>query len=113
MEKLGKIREAIERKKGQEIVILDFQGKNSLCDYAVIATGLSNRNIRAISEEIEEELMNLGERRIGIEGKDEAHWVLIDGDDVIVHILTQEARELYKLEELWGEAEVVFPKLNG
>ncbi|OQY42580.1 MAG: hypothetical protein B6227_01585 [Fusobacteriia bacterium 4572_74] len=50
LEKLEKIVEAIESKKGQELIILDFEGKNSLCDYAVICTGSSNRNIRAISD---------------------------------------------------------------
>ena len=112
LEKLEKIVEAIESKKGQELIILDFEGKNSLCDYAVICTGSSNRNIRAISEEVEVKLMELNERRLHIEGQDEAHWILIDGDDVIVHVLNQHTRDLYRLEELWGYARVVFPGLD-
>ena len=63
LDKLGKIIEAIESKKGQEIIILDFEGKNSLCDYAVICTGSSNRNIRAISEEVEVKLMELNQTK--------------------------------------------------
>jgi ribosome-associated protein len=113
LKKLEKIVEAIESKKGQELIILDFEGKNSLCDYAVICTGSSNRNIRAISEEVEAELLKLNERRLNIEGQEDAHWILIDGDDVIVHVLDQQTRDLYRLEELWGYANVVFPRLNG
>lgn len=112
LEKLKKIVEAIENKKGQELIILDFEGKNSLCDYAVICTGSSNRNIRAISEEVEVSLMELGERRSNIEGQEEAHWILIDGNDVIIHVLDQQTRDLYRLEELWGYANVVFPRLD-
>ncbi|MEI6857425.1 ribosome silencing factor [Psychrilyobacter sp.] len=110
--KLVKVVEVIESKKGEELIILDFEGKNSLCDYAVICTGSSNRNIRAISEEVEARLMELDERRLHIEGQDEAHWILIDGDDVIIHVLDQQTRDLYRLEELWGDANVVFPRLD-
>ncbi|MGB6129162.1 MAG: ribosome silencing factor [Psychrilyobacter sp.] len=112
LEKLEKIVEAIESKKGEELIILDFQGENSVCDYAVICTGSSNRNVRAISEEVEVKLMEFGERRLNIEGQDEAHWVLIDGDDVMIHVLDQKTRDLYRLEELWGYASVIFPRLD-
>ena len=113
LKKLERIVEAIESRKGQELVILDFEGKNSLCDYAVICTGSSNRNIRAISEEVEAELLRLNERRLSVEGQEDAHWILIDGDDVMIHVLDQETRDLYRLEELWGYANVIYPRLNG
>ncbi len=112
VEKLEKIVEAIESKKGQEIIVLDFCGKNSLCDYAVICTGSSNRNIRAISDSVEEKLIELNQRRLHIEGQNEAHWILIDGEDVMIHIFDQETRDLYRLEELWGYADIVYPKLD-
>uniref|UniRef100_A0A2P2IEW2 Ribosome silencing factor RsfS n=1 Tax=Hirondellea gigas TaxID=1518452 RepID=A0A2P2IEW2_9CRUS len=112
LEKLEKIVEAIENKKGEEIIILDFEGKNSLCDYTIICTGSSNRNIRAISEEVEVKLRGLDQTKLHIEGQDEAHWVLIDGDDVIIHVLDQKTRDLYRLEELWGDANVVYPRLD-
>lgn len=111
-QKLEKIIEAIEGKKGQEIIILDFKGQNSLVDYAVICTGSSNRNIRAIAEEVEKDLSELEVSKPHIEGKDGAQWVLIDGEDTMIHIFDQETRDLYRLEELWGYAEVVFPRLD-
>jgi len=112
LEKLEKVVEAINSKKGQELVILDFEGQNSLCDYAAICTGSSNRNIRAISEEVEARLIELDERRLHIEGQNEGHWILIDGDDIMIHIMDQETRDLYRLEELWGYASVIFPRLD-
>jgi ribosome-associated protein len=112
LKKLEVILDAIESKKGKEIVILDFKGQNSISDYAVICTGSSNRNIQAIAEEVEKRLAEIGERRLSMEGLNEAHWVLIDGDDVMIHIFDQETRELYRLEELWGYAEIIFPKVN-
>ncbi|OQY42581.1 MAG: ribosome silencing factor [Fusobacteriia bacterium 4572_74] len=77
-----------------------------------MCTGSSNRNIRAISEEVEVKLMELNERRLHIEGQNEAHWILIDGNDVMIHVLDQETRDLYRLEELWGYASVIFPRLD-
>ena len=111
-EKLEKIVEAIQSKKGQEIIVLDFEGQNSLCDYAVITTGSSNRNIRAISDEVEKTLVELEDRRLYIEGQNEARWILIDGDDVMIHIFDQDTRDLYRLEELWGYASVIYPRLD-
>ena len=112
LKKLEKIVEAIKNKKGKEIMILDFEEKNSLCDYAVICTGSSNKNIKAISKEIENKLIEIGEIKLHIEGEDEARWVLFDSDDVIIHILDQNTRDLYKLEELWGCARMIFPRLD-
>jgi len=56
--------------------------------------------------------MELNERRLHIEGQNEAHWILIDGNDVMIHVLDQETRDLYRLEELWGYASVIFPRLD-
>jgi len=112
VEKLKKIVEAIESKKGQEIIVLDFCGQNSLCDYAVICTGSSNRNIRAISEDVEAKLMEVDQRRLHIEVQEEAHWILVDGDDVMIHVFDQVTRDLYRLEELWGYADVIYPRLD-
>ena len=108
--KLQTVVDAIESKKGKDILALDFQGKSSLCDYAVICTGSSNRNIQAITDEVDKKIRESGEIRLGIEGYDEAKWVLIDLDDIVVHIMDEETRDLYKLEVLWNEAKEIIKR---
>ncbi|MBZ4683532.1 MAG: iojap-like protein [Fusobacteriales bacterium] len=109
-EKLLKIIDAIEEKKGKDILVLDFEGKNSLCDKVVIATPNSERNTQAIADEINKKMNESGEKRLGIEGYKEANWILIDYDDIVVHLLNKENREYYALEQLWNEAKEVIRK---
>ncbi|WP_372712500.1 ribosome silencing factor [Ilyobacter sp.] len=108
--KLQTVVDAIESKKGKDILALDFQGESSLCDYAVICTGSSNRNIQAITDEVDKKIRESGEIRLGIEGYDEAKWVLIDLDDIVVHIMDEETRDFYKLEVLWNEAKEIIKR---
>lgn len=102
--KLETIVSAIEDKKGEEILVLDFEGKNSICDSAVIATAKSDKNAQAIVDCIKEKLLEINEERIGLEGYDEGEWILVDYADVLVHIFQKEIRSYYSLEELWNEA---------
>ncbi len=109
-EKLQIIVDAIESKKGKDILALDFQGKSSLFDYVVICTGSSNRNIQAITDEVNRKAQESGCIRLGIEGYDEAKWVLVDLDDIVVHVMDEESRDFYKLEILWNEAKEIIKK---
>lgn len=109
-DKLQTIVDAIESKKGKDILALDFQGKSSLVDYAVICTGSSTRNIQAIADEVDKKIREAGKIRLGIEGYDQASWVLIDLDDVAVHIMDEDTRSFYKLEALWNEAKEIIKK---
>jgi ribosome-associated protein len=91
--------------KAIDIVELDLRGVLGYTDYFVVATGGSDRQVKAIHDRIHEgmkkEHAQLPRR---VEGVSEARWILMDYWDVIVHIFTPEAREFYRLEQLWGEA---------
>ena len=91
--------------KAQDIVELDLRGVLGYTDYFVIATGGSDRQVKAVHDRIHENMKKehgLLPRRV--EGVSESRWILMDYLDVIVHIFTAEAREYYRLEQLWGEA---------
>ena len=91
--------------KAQDIVELDLRGVLGYTDYFVIATGNSDRQVKAIHDGILEGMKKdhgITPRRV--EGLPEARWILMDYLDVVVHIFQPEAREYYRLEQLWGEA---------
>ena len=91
--------------KAQEIVELDLRGVLGYTDYFVVATGGTDRQVKAVHDRIHENMKKehgLLPRRV--EGVSEARWILMDYWDVIVHVFTPEAREYYRLEQLWGEA---------
>ena len=91
-------------KKAVDLIALDVRGLSSFADTFVIATGNSDRHVRSIVDGIEAALLEQGERPIGVEGREEGRWVLIDLNDAIVHVFQREAREHYGLERLWGDA---------
>ena len=94
--------------KAENLVALDVRELTSFADVFILATGGSDRHVRAIADAVEEVVEELGERPLGIEGYDEGRWLLLDLGDVIVHVFQSEVREHYDLERLWSEA----PKLN-
>jgi ribosome-associated protein len=92
-------------RKAVDIVQLDLRGLTSLADYFVICTGRSDRQVRAIHEGIHQGMKEAhATLPLRVDGATEATWVLMDYADVIVHVLTPEMREFYRLEQLWGEA---------
>ncbi len=98
---------AIDEKKGKEIMVLDISGLTTLTNYFVIATGSSNKNAQAICDNIEEKMRESGDRLWNREGYDNAEWILLSYDDVIVHLFLGETREFYKLEHIWKDAPTV------
>lgn len=89
--------------RGRDIVILDLRELSPSFDYFVIVSGTSRRQLHAISEEIDHKLEDdLGDKRQNIEGYRESRWIVLDYQDVVVHIFEPETREYYALEELWG-----------
>lgn len=88
-----------------DIVVLDLKGKSPATDYFVIATGTSNRQMRAVADEICEAAKEQGQQRFGRAGYEQARWVLLDFVDVVIHIFDAEYRDYYDLELLWGDAE--------
>ncbi len=102
--KVTLIVEAAQERKVDDVVGLDVREISSFADTFIIATGTSDRHVRAVADSIEAALKAHGESPMGIEGYDEGRWVLIDCDDTIVHIFQQEIRDHYDLERLWSDA---------
>ncbi len=103
-ELLKKIVQEIEDTKGLDVLILDLSGKVPYTDYFVLVTGSSDRHVQAISDRIELRLKKEDKRlAISIEGYQEAHWILMDYGDVVVHIFLPEERQYYDLESMWKD----------
>ena len=97
-------RAAVDKKAG-DVLVLDLQGLTTITDYFVICSGESTTQVKAITEEIEERFRAEGVKPLGIEGLSHGRWVLMDYNDVIVHIFEEETRKFYELEKLWIDAE--------
>ena len=93
--------------RAKDVVVLDMTKIASIVDFFVIATGTSQRQMNAIADEVNRKLKSeLGNTRFGIEGyRTEANWLLMDFGDVVLHVFTEEGRELYDLENLKADAE--------
>jgi ribosome-associated protein len=93
-------------RKAADIRVIDLRGIVSYTDFFVICSGNTERQTRAIHDAIHEDLKHADERLLPrrTEGEQEARWILVDYLDVVVHIFTPDAREYYRLEQLWGEA---------
>ncbi|REJ71633.1 MAG: ribosome silencing factor [Planctomycetota bacterium] len=90
--------------RGEDTVVLDLTGVTPLFDFFVITTGNSRRQMHAIAEEVDRILEADGSARRGLEGYDSSTWIVQDYGDVVLHVFTGEARSLYDLEHLWGDA---------
>ena len=101
------VRTAAEN-RGQDIVLLDLRELTPVFDFFVLATGSSGRQLRAISEDIDNVLeKQLGDKRMGVEGFQDSKWILLDYGSVVVHLFDAEMRKFYDLENLWGAAKRV------
>jgi ribosome-associated protein len=101
---LAAAREA-EDNRGQDVVVLDMKEQTTAFDYFVVATGTSNRQLRAMSDAIDDVLQKqFGHARLGREGYEESHWILLDYGSVVVQLFDKDRRDYYRLEELWAGA---------
>ena len=92
------------KKKALDLIILDIRGISSFADYFIICSGTSNRQVQAIAGSIELDLKKEGIYPLGIEGFNEGTWILLDYDDIIIHVFYQPLREFYEIERLWADA---------
>ncbi|CDX42439.1 Ribosomal silencing factor RsfS [Mesorhizobium sp. ORS 3359] len=92
---------SLEDSKAENIVSIDIQGKSSLGDYMVIASGRSHRHVSAVADHLLKALKDAGLGNARVEGLASADWVLIDSGDIIVHVFRPEVREFYNLEKMW------------
>ena len=103
--------EAVERaaraaleKKAADLVLLDLKGVASFTRYFLLCTGLSTRQVQAISDSVDEQLVRQGIHAAHVEGYEQGEWVLLDYLDFVVHIFSLRARTYYDLERLWRRA---------
>jgi ribosome-associated protein len=94
--------EALEDVKGRDIVVFNTARMPSMFERVVIASGDSNRQVKALADRVQERIRELGSRVYGVEGERAGEWVLVDLGDVVVHIMHPTVREFYNLEEVWG-----------
>ncbi|HEX5644694.1 MAG TPA: ribosome silencing factor [Erythrobacter sp.] len=91
--------------QAQEVVSIPLQGKSSIADHMVIASGRSTRQVAAMAQKLAERIKQEGYGSARIEGLPAADWVLIDAGDVVVHLFRPEVRSFYNLEKMWGFGE--------
>ncbi len=97
---------AMDDMKAQEVQVLDVRGKSTITDLMVIATGTSTRHVKSIAENVALKAKNAGEQPLGTEGERDSEWMLVDLNDIIVHVMTPTTRDFYNLEKLWGDGAV-------
>lgn len=95
----------LDEKQGEQVVVANVSKIADITDYFVIATARNRRMVDSLIDDVEEALKAMGAEPLSIEGREECTWALVDFGPVIVHIFQEEARDFYRLERLWGDAE--------
>lgn len=98
---------ALDDKFGQDIVVLDISNVSVMSDYFIIATGKNPSQIKAMADEAIERLHKAGQCARHTEGYGTAQWILLDFNDIIVHIFDEDNRAFYNLERVWSDATVI------
>ena len=102
--------DALEDIKARDIQLVNVMKLTSVFDYIAIASGDSTRQTKALANNVIEKVKEAGYDIIGSEGEGTGEWVLVDCGDIVVHIMQPAVREYYKLEELWQEGKLEYPK---
>lgn len=107
-----KVVDIVSDKKASDIVLLDLRGLTLIADYFVICSGASERQIKAITDDVEERLKSEDHiRPLHVEGTNDSGWVLMDYGGVIVHVFSPQERDYYRIERIWSDAPVVLRML--
>ena len=107
MDRLKVIVKALDDKRAMDIDVLDISELSSLSDYFVICTCNSGVQVRAAADEVEVKMKELGEPPLHTEGYRHGNWILLDFDNIIVHVMERETRAFYGLEHLWDDAKKI------
>ena len=96
---------ALADMKAVDVRVIDVRGANDVADFMVIASGTSDRHLRAVADRVVQMAKASGQRPLGVEGEEQGEWVLVDLPDVMVHVMLPRTREFYQLEQLWTPAQ--------
>ncbi|NOR35182.1 MAG: ribosome silencing factor [Woeseiaceae bacterium] len=94
--------DALDDVKAQDVTKLDVRKMTTVTDYMIVASGTSNRHVRALVDNVSEKAREAGHKPIGVEGEEGGEWVLLDLQDALVHVMLPKVREFYNLEKLWS-----------
>ena len=97
------VKKSLDDGKAEDVMVIDLEGKSSIANFMVVASGTSNRHVASLAENLQMKLKEQGYKSIS-EGEEKADWILIDAYDVIVHIFKPEVRAFYSLEKMWSIA---------
>jgi len=106
-EKLEKIVKILDSKKAENIQVIGITNLTIIADYFVIATGTSTTQVKSLADEVDFQLGQLGIEARGIEGVRAANWIVLDYNDIVVHVFYRDTRAEYQLERLWADGEQV------
>jgi ribosome-associated protein len=93
--------QAAQGKKALDIVVMDLRGMTAITDYFILCSGRSSRQVMAIADHIQAEMRDNHIRPLGVEGVGSGHWILLDYDNVVIHVFYDPIRRFYNLEGLW------------
>jgi ribosome-associated protein len=94
--------DALDDMKAQDIIKLDVRDMTTVTDFMIVASGTSNRHVKALVENVAEKAKDAGHKPIGVEGEEGGEWVLLDLQEAVVHVMLPKVREFYNLEKLWS-----------
>ncbi len=94
--------EALLDRNCQEPAVFDVGTFVGYTDYIVVGTGRSSRQLKSLADEVESRVRSLGGKVLGVEGREQGDWILVDCGDLVVHLFQEESRHYYKMDELWA-----------
>ena len=107
LELVKKVVDALADKKAEEITVIDIQNVSTIADYFVIASGSNANQLTAMEDAVDEAMYKNGVHQKQVEGSNNSTWILMDYQDIIVHIFSEEDRQFYDLERMWRDGKIV------
>lgn len=99
--------EALRDKKAEDVTVIDITGVSSIADYFIIANGNNQNQLTAMQDAVDEALCKAGLHAKQIEGNNKSTWILMDYEDIIVHLFSKEDRLFYDLERIWRDGKII------